>query len=135
MPIFFNKTSILSKPWCYHDIFYIFLKNPLLSCPYFIKNVNSVKTKSIGCPFFPIFHDNVNAFKPILCQKNVPSLKNTLLLPIFVQRNVHSLKNIMIIKIYRKKPPAVMPIFRQKRQLCRNYTKLWAKKVSRMPFS
>ena len=115
--------------------FYIFLKNPLLLYPYLVKNVNSVKTKSIGCSFFPIFHDNVTAFMPMLCQKNFPSLKNTLLMPIFVQRNVHSLKNIMIKKKYREKPPTVMPIFRQKHQLCRNYIKLWVKKVDRMPFS
>ena len=25
--------------------------------------------RSIGCPFFPIFHENINTFMPIFCQK------------------------------------------------------------------
>ena len=134
-PYFSNKRPFSQNRGAIMTFFYIFLKNPLLLYPYLVKNVNSVKTKSIGCSFFPIFHDNVTAFMPMLCQKNFPSLKNTLLMPIFVQRNVHSLKNIMIKKKYREKPPTVMPIFRQKHQLCRNYIKLWVKKVDRMPFS
>ena len=37
MPIFFNKTSILSKPWSYHDIFLYFLEKPPTVIPIFGK--------------------------------------------------------------------------------------------------
>ena len=46
MLIFCQKTSILTKTNCSHIIFLkTFIKYPLLSCPFFVKNnVNSVKT-------------------------------------------------------------------------------------------
>ena len=38
-------------------------------------------------------------------------------------------------QIFYEKPPAVLPIFVQKKcQICQNYTILWDQKVNRMPF-
>ena len=74
MPFF---SDFSRKNYCsYVNFFKIFIKNPLLSCPYLIKNVNSIKTtlyyepkKSIGCPFFPISHGKTIALMPIFCKK------------------------------------------------------------------
>ena len=65
MPIFCQKTSILSKTLCFHVIFLIcFMKNPLLPCPYFVQKTSILSKqhwmdngpkKSIRYLFFPIF--------------------------------------------------------------------------------
>ena len=88
-PYFVKKTSILSKSWFSDVIFFkFFMKNPKLSCPYLVKKKHQFSQqytilwakKSIGCPlFFPIFDEKITALMPILCQKNVHSLNNTLL--------------------------------------------------------
>ena len=108
------------------------------------KNVNSVKTtlyygpkKSIGCPFFPIFHEKITA--AIFCQKKVHSLKNTLLLcPYFVKKTSILSKtqcsHVIFFKFFMKNPCCHAHIWSKKRQFCQNYTILWAKKVNRMPF-
>ena len=102
------------------NVFQIFHKNLLLSCPYYVKKVNSVKTtkyyepkKSIGCPIF---------------FKNVHSLKNNAFMPIFCQnRYVYSLKNKRLscnfFKFCMKNPLVVMSKFgKKKRQFWLNYT-------------
>ena len=112
LPYFVKKLSIFSKTQCSNVIFFqIFMKNPLLSCPYLVqKKVTSVKTtlqyrpkKSKGCPFFSprFFTKKISALMPIFCQKNVHSLKNSGALMSFFQ-------------IFYQKPPALMPIFGQK---------------------
>ena len=60
-------------------------------------------------------------------------------MPIFFQKNVQSLRNTVLachfFQIYLENYPAVMPIFDQKkRQFCEKYSILLAKKVNRMPF-
>ena len=83
-----KKLSIFSKTQCSNVIFFqIFMKNPLLSCPYLVqKKVTSVKTtlqykpkKSKGCPFFfpRFFTKKISALMPIFCPKNVHSLQNS----------------------------------------------------------
>ena len=97
--------SILSETLCsYVNFFKIFIKNPLLSCPYLIKNVNSIKTtlyyepkKSIWCPFFPISHEKIIAFMPIFCKKRPFSKKHAALKSRFCHKNGHSLKNTVLL--------------------------------------
>ena len=104
-PYFVEKTSILSETLCsYVNFFKIFIKNPLLSCPYLIKNINSNKVhynmsqksqydahffrfltekSSLSCPYFVKkrpFSKKHAALKSRFCQKNGHSLKNTVLL-------------------------------------------------------
>ena len=89
------------------------------------KNVNSAKTtlyygptKSIGCPFFPIFHEKIPALMTIFCQKNVHSLKNKLLSCLyFVKKSILSKtlrSHVIFFSNFSWKTPAVMPIFGQK---------------------
>ena len=94
-PYFVRKTSIFSKTLCSHvDFFKNFMKNPLLPCRYLEKkHINSVKAllyfwpKVNRMPFFLIFQVKRTAFMPIFCQKNVCSLKNTMLsFPYFVKK-------------------------------------------------
>ena len=77
IPIFYPKIvhSLKNTVLSCH-FFNFFMKNHLLSCPYLVKNVNSVRTtlqdgpkKSIGCPFFPIFHEKITTLMPTFCQK------------------------------------------------------------------
>ena len=94
IPIFGKKTSILSK------LYYIFGQK-----------VNRM-------PFFLIFQVETTAFMPTFCQKNVCSLKNTMLsFPYFVTKRTFSQKHCAkchFIQIFHEKPIAVMPIFGQK---------------------
>ena len=86
-------------------------------------------------PFISIFYDNFTASMPILYQKNDHSLKKqSSHAHICWKKRPFSQEHNDKIKLSWK-TPAVMPIFCQKNQLCRNYTKLGAKKVNRMPFS
>ena len=77
--------------------------------------------RSIGCPFFPIFHENINTFMPIFCQK-------TSILSKTHCSHAHSLSKK---HPFSQKHCALMLFFLSKtRQFCQNH----AKKVNRMPF-
>ena len=78
--------SILSETLCsYVNFFKIFIKNPLLSCPYLIKNVNSIKTtlyyepKSQYDAFFFRFLTEKSSLSCPYFVKNDHSPKSTLL--------------------------------------------------------
>ena len=82
MPIFCQKTSILQKTRSSHVIFFIFFLNPMLSCQYLVKNVNSLKSKkyywhkkSIGCLFFRFFTKKLMLLCPHFVQKRIFSKK------------------------------------------------------------
>ena len=100
-----KKCPFFQKHCALMSIFFkIFIKNPLLSCPYLIKNVNSIKTtlyyepkKSIWCPFFPISHGKIIPFMPIFCKKRPFSKKHAALKSRFCQKNGHSLKNTVLL--------------------------------------
>ena len=86
MPIFCSKTSNFSKTLCSHFIFFKFHMKNTLSCSYLTKNCQFCQNYTIllakkvnRMPFFPIFHVKITALMPMLCQKDVHSLKNTLL--------------------------------------------------------
>ena len=57
-------------------------------------------------------------------------------MPIFSQKNVHSLKNTVLLcrffQIFHENPAAAMPIFGPKK--VNSFKTIWAKKVNRMPF-
>ena len=118
--------SILSETLCsYVNFVKIFIKNPLLSCPYLIKNVNSIKTtlyyepkKSIWCPFFPISHWKIIAFMPIFCKKRPFSKKHAALKSRFCQKKRPcSQKHCApksFFQIFHDKPPAVKTLFGKK---------------------
>ena len=148
MPIFCqknvqsHKNTLLS-----YNIFRISIKNSLLPCPYLVKKkVNSVKTtlyygrkKSIGCPFLPIFQGKITALMPMLFQKDVHSLKNTLLsCPYFVEKTSILSKtlysHIIFLTFKWKTPCCHAHIWSKNRQFCQNYIILWIKKVNRMLF-
>ena len=77
-----EKTSILSKTLCSQAIFsHFFIKSSSCHaqiwskrrqfCQNHIRNyMDYTPKKSIGCPFFPIFHEKITALIPIFCQYN-----------------------------------------------------------------
>ena len=76
---------------------------------------------------------------PIFYQKNVHSLKNTMLsCPHFVKKtstlSITQCSHVIFFTSFMKNPPVSCPYLVKKRQFCQNYTILWAKKVNRMPF-
>ena len=92
MPICGQKTSILSK-------------QPIL----WAKKVNRM-------PFFSDFsRENRCSHAHILSKKLPFSKKHAALMTIFCQKNVHSVKNTVLLchffQIFHEKPPAVMPTF------------------------
>ena len=73
-PYFLKKTSILSKKLCYYVVFFkFFMKNPMLSYPHLVKNVNSVKIIVYygpnSMPFFPQIFTKITALMPIFVKK------------------------------------------------------------------
>ena len=107
--------------------FNFFMKNHLLSCPYSVKKHQFCQNYIIGWAkkvnrmpiFFPISHEKITALMPIFCQKNVHSLKNTILpCPYFVKKRPFSQNHCALMslffQIFHEKPPALMPIFGQK---------------------
>ena len=67
-------------------------------------------------PFFPIFHEKIDAFMNIFCKKRPFSKKYNALMPIFCQKNVHSLLNtVLSCHLFYEKPPGAMPIFGPKK--------------------
>ena len=110
------------------------------------KKVNSVKTtlyygrkKSIGCPFLPIFHGKITALMPMLFQKDVHSLKNTLLsCPYFVEKTSILSKtlcsHIIFLTFKWKILCCHAHISSKTHRFCQNYIILWVEKVNRMLF-
>ena len=88
------------------------------------KNVNSVNTtqyygpkKSIGCPFFPIFHWKITALIPIFCKKHKFSKKQSALKYIFNQKTSIISKYCALMSFFSNfsyKSPAVKPILSPK---------------------
>ena len=112
------------------NVFQIFHKNLLLSCPYYVKKVNSVKTtkyyepkKSIGCPIF---------------FKNVHSLKNNAFMPIFCQNtSILSKTNgshVIFSNFVWKIPSLSCPNLVKKTSILAKLHCLWANKVNSLPF-
>ena len=123
--------------------FIIFHKNPLLSCLYFVEkrlfceNFTILRSKKVNrMPFFPIFREKIAALMPIFHQKYVYSLKNTLK-PIICRKNVQSLKNCHLnsffLKFFMKNHLLASPYLVKRRQFCQNYMIFWIKKVNRYP--
>ena len=86
------------------------------------KHVDSVKTtlyyelkKSIGCPFFQIFHEKLTALMPLFCYKNVNILQTLYSYAHILSKNVNSLQkqcsHVIFSKFLYEKPNAVMPIY------------------------
>ena len=95
--------------------------------------------KSIGCPLYPIFHGKITSLMPIFCQENVHSRKNTLLsYPYFVEKTSNLSKtrcsHVNFCSNFTWKTSCSSPYLVIKRQLCQNYTLLWAQKVNNMLF-
>ena len=89
-------------------LFFRFLtKKTLLSCPYFVKNVHSLKTNS--------------SLLSIFCPKNVHSLKNKVL-------------SCHFFHFLHKNPILLCRYLVKKRIFCQNYTIFWAIKVNTQVF-
>ena len=98
---FFMKKPFFSCPFFVK----LFMKNPILSCPYLVqKNVNSLNTtlyygskQSLGCPFFFRFFTKKSLLSCPYFVKKLPFFKkHSALIPIHYQKNVNSLKNTML---------------------------------------
>ena len=99
---YLKKTRILLKAQCSHVYFQIFMKNPILLCPYLVKQKRKVffllfamenpcsdahilsKIRPFSqkilfpCSFFQIFHQKTPAVMSIFGQKNAISVKTTI---------------------------------------------------------
>ena len=78
-------------------------------------------TNSNGCTFLSMFNGKI-ALLFIFCSKNVHSLTNTLLsYPYFVVKSCILSKtlysHVIFFQLLHEKPPAVMPIFDQKKSI------------------
>ena len=72
--LFFTEKSLLSCPWFVKNVHS--LKNTLLSCPYFFKKTSILsKTFCSHIIFFQIFYEKSPSAVPIFGQKNVISAK------------------------------------------------------------
>ena len=110
--------------------FNFYMKNPMLSCPYLIKN-RSILSK-LNCImdqksqqdalFFRIFHGKITSLIPIFFQGDVHSRKNTLpSSPDFIKKRPVSQKHGALMSVFQffyENFPAVKPIFGKKRQFC-----------------
>ena len=93
MPMFCQKICTLSKKRSSHVIFFkFFMKNPFLSCPYLVKNVNSVKTT--------LYYKPKNSIRPPFVRIYI---KSTALMPIFYQKTSILKKHIVLTPIFCKK--------------------------------
>ena len=122
------------------------MKNPLLSCPYLIKKRQFCQNNTIlwakevrRMPlFFRFLTKNYRSYAHILW-KNVHSLKkHTALKSIFCQKNVISLKNTVLLchffKIFMKNPLLSRPYLVKKRQFSQKYIIIWPNKSIGCPF-
>ena len=149
MSIFCRKkiNSLNNKVLSYH-FFFVFkfvMKNPLLSYPYFVKNVNSVKNYTMvqdkkvnRMPFFSYFSRKK---KMLSCHfvKKRPFSKN---IPLSSQYFVEKMSILSKTRCFMsfasnfslKNPCCHVHIWSKKYQFSQNCTILWAKKVNYMPF-
>ena len=120
IPIFSQKTVHSLKTRYSHVLFSIFSwKTPCCHAHdwskkhQFCQNCNLLwplwATKKIGCPFFSISHEKINALMPIFFFKKRPfSINKQLSCPYFVKKDVHSLKNTALschfFKFFHKNP-------------------------------
>ena len=126
-PYFVKKRPFAQKHCTLMSRFFNFyMKNPMLSCPYLIKNP-SILSK-LNCImdqksqqdalFFRIFHGKITSLMPIFCQEDVHSRKNTLLSsPYFIKKRPVSQKHGALMSVFQffyEKFPAVKPIFGKK---------------------
>ena len=93
MPTFDQPTSILSKLRHYLD------------------------EKSQKDAPFSNNHEKMTALMPILCQKNLNSLKKIALMPIFSQKRLFSQKHGDPMSFFSLKKNDLMPIFCQKKRI------------------
>ena len=143
MPIFSHKErSFSQKNLCSHVIFStLFMKNPLLSWIYLVKNVNSVKTTIYYGPtgqksaFFPDLSRKKRYSHSHMLSKKHPFCKNLLLCPDIVKKRPfsqqHRFFSFHFLKFSMTNPCCHAHSWSKKRQFCHNYT---AKKVNRTPF-
>ena len=101
------------------------MKKSHLSCPYFIKKTcPSSKNAVFSCPYF--------------VKKTSILKKHATVMPIVCQKNVHYLKNTMLschlFLFFMKNPCFHAHIWSKKHKFCQNYTILWDKIVNRKPF-
>ena len=120
-----KKTSIFSKTLCFYvNFFKIFIESPQLSCPYLIKNINSIKTtlyyeqkKVNRMPFFPISHGKIIALMPIFCKKtSILQKARCSQVQILSKKRPFSQKHcapMSFFRIFHDKPPAVKTLFGQ----------------------
>ena len=128
LPYFVKKPSIPSKTQCSNVIFFqIFMKNPLLSCPYLVKKkVTSVKTtlqyKPKKVKMMPI------------SPPDFPRKKSLLSCPYFVKKTSTLSKTLVLsyhfFNFFIKNPCSHAHIWSKKRQFYKHYPTLWAKKVN-----
>ena len=91
-------------------------------------------------PFFYRFSRKIGcSHTHILSKIRLFSKKHTALKSMFCQKNVHSLKNTVLSchffsSFSWKTPRCQDHIWSKKRYFCENYTIIWAQKVNRMPF-
>ena len=112
MPIFDQKTSILSKQ-------------------HYIMSQRS--------QYDALFFRFITKKSSLLCVKKRPiSKKHTALKSIFCQKNVHSLKNTVLLchffKIFMKNPLLSRPYLVKKRQFSQKYIIIWPNKSIGCPF-
>ena len=126
MPIFCPKNvySLKNTVLTCNFFFKFVMKNPLLSCPYLVKKT-SILTKLYyimgqksqqDALFSDFSRKNYYSHVHILSKK--PPKKHIVLMSIFCEKNVHSLKNTVLschsFQIFHEKPNSVMPIFVKK---------------------
>ena len=123
-----------------------FIKTQYSHAHIWSKNVNSVKTTLFyghksqkDALFVPLFHEKITALMLIFYQKYVYSLKTHCSYTDISQKNVHSLKNtvlscVFFFQIFHKKLLLSCTWLVKKCQFCQNYTLFWAKKVNMMSF-
>ena len=143
--IFDQKTSVLSETLCSNVSFSKFLRktpcgqaNMWSKKRQFCQNYTILWAQQVKNNVFSDFLQNIIASTLIFCQKNVHSLKNTLLsCPYVVKKSQFSKKlysHIIFFLILNEKPLAAIPIFGQKTSILSNYNILWGKTVNKLPF-
>ena len=126
MPIFCRKNvHSHENTWLSYIFFHlVVLEKPPVGKPLFghkkrrlCQNYTIIWAKKVhGMPFFPIFYEKITAPIPMICQKDVHSLKKHIaLMPVFCRKNVQSFKNTVLschffFKFEMKNLAAVMPI-------------------------
>ena len=125
MPIFSQKTSILSQKHGSLMSFFFFMKTPcchahIWSKSQFCQNYTILWPKKVNrMPFFSDFsRKNHLSHAHIWSKKRPFSKKHNALMPTFCPKNVYSLNNTVLschfFIIFHEKPPSVMPIFGKK---------------------